>query len=152
MRHLDDDFVSGVQPRAVDLREASGGERRVVEAGEELLDRLAQLALDQLLRALAGEARHLVLKPRQFSDHLWRQHVDSRRQQLPDLDEGGAEPDERVAQPRREHPPRLDRLGRLAPIRVLAPQHKHPPRLQHAAAPDDPRATQQAQPVPDPQP
>lgn len=71
-------LLPSLQCRSVDLREAGGGEWRIVERGEELLHWLPQLLGDELLGTFGGKARNLVLQPRELADHLRLQYVDAR--------------------------------------------------------------------------
>jgi hypothetical protein len=62
-------------------------DRRVVEAGEEGLERASELRLDGPSRLRAGERRQPVLQIRQVGRQLLADQVGARRQELAQLDE-----------------------------------------------------------------
>ena len=58
--HLDRDVAPVVQPRAVDLADRGGGDRLGLERREDLLDRLVELGLDDLLHVREADLRRRV--------------------------------------------------------------------------------------------
>ena len=62
--HLDDDAPPVRQRRAMHLADRRGGERLLVELGEQPLDRLAELLADRALDVLVRERAHVVLQAR----------------------------------------------------------------------------------------
>mmetsp|Transcript_22642 Transcript_22642/g.70885 ORF Transcript_22642/g.70885 Transcript_22642/m.70885 type:complete len:242 (-) Transcript_22642:330-1055(-) len=109
--HLDrDGLAAALQHGAVDLAQARGGERGLVEALER---ELAQLLLDDGARP--GERGHVVLERLEDVRVLLGQHVRPGRQDLAELDEGRSQLQQRVARElgRRRRVARLPRLPRF---------------------------------------
>ena len=71
----------------------------LLEVEERPLDRQAELRLDDPLDVLDRERRHLVLELPELGDHVRRDEVGTRREQLPELDERRPELVEHLAQP-----------------------------------------------------
>ncbi len=85
---LDDDLGVVRQRRSVHLADRGGRDRLLLEVEERLLDREAQLRLDDPLDVLHRERRDLVLELAKLDDDVRRHDVGSRREQLAELDEG----------------------------------------------------------------
>ena len=92
------------------LGDRGGGDRLIVEAGEQRVDRLAELGLDDAPGLGAGESRQMVLQLRQVGRDLFAQKVGARRQGLAELDEGRTHLLQRRRQP-------LARPARIAAAR-----------------------------------
>jgi hypothetical protein len=88
--HFDDHVGAGSQSCDVYLSDRGGGERCTVEAGEDLVDRGAELSLQNSLDVCPRHRPGAVLKAAQLVDHLCREQVPTRRQDLSQLDEGDA--------------------------------------------------------------
>ena len=116
---LDDNLLPCLQHRAVDLSERRGGERRALKRLEELVDRPIELRLYDRERAVRIEAWHLILQARELLDRLRREHVDARREELADLDEGRPELYQHVAQARRQLAVRLDLRVAVSALRLV---------------------------------
>ena len=98
-QHLDRDLAAVGGDGEMDLGDRGGGDRRVVEAGEQRVDRLAELGLDGAPRLGAGEGRQVVLQLRQVGGDLFAQKIGAGRQRLAELDEGRAHLLQRRRQP-----------------------------------------------------
>ena len=85
--HLDGDNAPVVQDGAVYLRQRCRGDRRGFELSEHRLERLTQLALDDLPDHLEGLRRHLVLQVREHVDVLVRHDVRPAAEELQRLDQ-----------------------------------------------------------------
>ena len=75
----------------MDLRDGGGG-NRFAETDEEIVDRAAERALDGGDRLAARKGRHPVLQLGEVERHVVADDVGPRRQELAELDIGGAEP------------------------------------------------------------
>jgi hypothetical protein len=119
--HLDHHPLAVGKPGAMDLTDRGGGDRHVVEFGEELLDRPAEFLLDGVADLIWWVGRHIILKLLQFLGQRRSDDVGPRAEDLPQLDEGrpkigkgqadagfACEPGEMLALPARE-----DALGEL---------------------------------------
>ena len=98
--HLDDDPLARLQPGAVDLADRGRGDRRQLELGKQLVQRLAQLRLDRLandLRRIGGRRRLELL---QLVGQLLADQVGPGAQQLAELDERRPQLGERQADSR----------------------------------------------------
>jgi hypothetical protein len=60
--NLDDRFSPVMQPSRVDLRDRGGGQRRAVELGKQLVDRMPERALDLSDRVARREWADVVLQ------------------------------------------------------------------------------------------
>src|SRR5207247_1367459 len=80
--HLDGDAPAVRQRGAMDLADRSRGDGPVVELGEELVDREAEILRDDLLDVRERKRTNVVLKPAQLGDDVRRQDVGPGRQQL----------------------------------------------------------------------
>ena len=87
-QHLDRDLAAVGGDGEMHLGDRGGGDRRVVEAGEQRVDRLAELGLDDAPGLGAGESRQMVLQLRQVGRDLFAQKIGAGRQGLAELDEG----------------------------------------------------------------
>jgi hypothetical protein len=85
----------------VDLADRPGCKRLGLDRGEDVLPGDAELLLHHDHDVVLVERRHLILQRRQLGDRLRRDQVRPRREDLPELGEGGAELLERQAQPPR---------------------------------------------------
>ena len=92
----------------------------IVEAGEQRVDRLAELGLDDAPGLGAGEGRQVVLQSRQVGGDLLAQKVGAGRQRLAELDEGRAHLLQRRRQPL-ARPARVAARARTAAPRRPAP-------------------------------
>ena len=108
------------RPGAVDLPQRGGGQRVVLERGEELPDRRPQFGLDHLSHGDRRFRSDLILQTRQLGRDGLGQNVDAGGEELPHLDPHAAQArrqaavavsDAAVARPRRAHrdPPQPDR-------------------------------------------
>jgi len=82
---LDRHLAPVARRRHVDLGDGGGGHRLVLEMAKQLLDRLAQLALDRRARLVAGEGRQMVLQCRQIGRHVLAQEVRTGGEHLAEL-------------------------------------------------------------------
>ncbi|OQC41027.1 MAG: hypothetical protein BWX64_01156 [Acidobacteria bacterium ADurb.Bin051] len=89
----------------MDLGDRGGGERLGLDVGEEGERVASEIALDELQEAAVGERREAVEEAGELARHPLRQEVLAQREDLAELDVGGAE--------RLEPPPELDREGEL---------------------------------------
>ena len=136
VQHLDDDLLAGLEPRHVDLRHRRGRDRRLVELGEDLVRRRAELRGDD--GSDGGVRRRLdrVAERAELLDVLGRQQVRLHRRELTDLDVRALEPARRLLEaPRVPAVQRREALGaeRRAKDRRADVQPKvrrHEPRLQ----------------------
>jgi hypothetical protein len=78
----------------VHLRHRRGRDGLGLEVGEHLLERAREVLLDDAPHLGERERRHAVAQGREFVDQTLGQQVAARRRDLPDLDEGRAEPAE----------------------------------------------------------
>ncbi len=93
------------QDGAVYLADRRGGERRLVEALVDLVERTAQGVLDSLLDVGERDRVHLVLELFQLGDPGGGDHVRAGGRDLPEFHEGGAEVHRDQADPLRERDP-----------------------------------------------
>ncbi len=89
--HLDHHLVALQRAGAVRLPDRCGAQRLGLEVREVLLERCAQRGLDLGARDVEGQARRIVLQRFERAGPLGRQQVPPRRQDLAELDEGGAQ-------------------------------------------------------------
>src|SRR5712691_6149560 len=87
--HLDHHVLARGEPRAVHLGDRRGRHRGGVDRGEELVGGFAQALLDQLQDQLHRHGRGAILKMAELGDEIRRQDVGPRGEDLPQLDEGG---------------------------------------------------------------
>ena len=99
--HLDDDFFAGAQPRRVHLRDRRGRDRRPVEADEHVVERAAELHLDDPPDRVERLGRHAVAQQLELGDELGREQPLAARDDLAELDVGRSELPEGDAQPAR---------------------------------------------------
>ena len=85
------------QRGAIDLTDARGGDGLLIEGGEELLHGVPELFLDARPDVLPGQRGHIVLQLRELFGEVRRHEVAARGEDLAGLDEGRAEPLERMA-------------------------------------------------------
>jgi len=88
---LDRDVLAAGRDGEMDLRDRRGGNRLVVEAGEDGRERLAKLGLDDAAGDRAGKGRQAVLQLRHVGGEFLAEQIGARRQQLAELDEARAE-------------------------------------------------------------
>ena len=89
--HLDRDSSPVRKRRTVDLTDRGGRDRSGIELGEELVDREAEVFLDHILDVAEREGTDIVLEPTQLGDDVRREDIGTRREELPELHERGAE-------------------------------------------------------------
>ena len=89
--NLDGDAVAVREGCAVDLADRGGGDRGLVEFGEELLDRELEVFSDDALDVFVGERAHVVLEGLQLGQDVRRDDVGAGREELAELDERRAE-------------------------------------------------------------
>ena len=97
--HFDRDLFARVHPRAINLTERRGGNRRGVDFGEGFLQRATEFALDARVGFGGGKRRNLILQRREFLDVGERQKIGARPQRLTDLDKRRPQRDEIDPQP-----------------------------------------------------
>mmetsp|Transcript_29729 Transcript_29729/g.65785 ORF Transcript_29729/g.65785 Transcript_29729/m.65785 type:complete len:241 (+) Transcript_29729:2112-2834(+) len=98
--HLDHHPLSScLDARQVHLTQGSCRYGDLLPLAEHLLNRLAKVGLHNLAGGLRVKGRHVVLQLLQLLDELGCQHVHSRTELLPDLDEGGAQAHQTLTQP-----------------------------------------------------
>jgi hypothetical protein len=85
------DFLAAVQPRPVHLPDAGRAQRHVVKLGKQLVERAAQLGLDDEARLGHREGRHVALQLLKLVDEFLGQQVGAVAQGLRQFDEGGAQ-------------------------------------------------------------
>src|SRR5207248_2592703 len=88
---------AGAGAGAVELNDGGGGDGLYVEYLEEILERVAELGLDDGARLSEGEGGHVFLEMFELAYQLDGDEVRSRGQDLSDLDEGGTQLGERGA-------------------------------------------------------
>ena len=134
--HLDDDVLAGLQRGRVYLRDRRGGDRRAVEAREHLLERLAEVTLDDGTHGFERLGGDLVAQHSELVDELLGEDALTRRQDLAQLDVGGAVLLELLAQPPRQPGARLGLVSRAALADVPAGEGlaEAPADRDHAAA------------------
>ena len=98
----------------VHLADARGRGRHLVELGVELLERLAERALDLAPYLLERERLHRVLQPRELLGERGGDEVGAHGEHLPDLGERRAEPLHRAAQSLLRREVRIGALGAVA--------------------------------------
>ena len=98
-QHLDRDLAAVGGDGEMHLGDRGSGNRRVVEAGEQRVERLAELGLDDSPGFGAGEGRQVVLQLRQVGSDPFAQEIGAGRQGLAELDEGRAHLLQRRRQP-----------------------------------------------------
>src|SRR5207247_10735455 len=82
---------------SMNLADRRSRERLLVELEEGLLEREPELLLNHVANLRERERPDVVLEPPQLGDDVGRHHVGAGREQLPELDEGGAELIEQLA-------------------------------------------------------
>src|SRR4051812_49246792 len=95
---LDGDTAPVRQRRAVHLADRRRRDWPFLELGEQLLDRQAELLLDDLLDVRERNRADVVLQAAELGDDVRRQDVGTRREQLPELHERRAELVEHLAE------------------------------------------------------
>ena len=85
--HLHGHVGAVVQPRAVDLGERGGGDRLAIELGVQLVDRPAELALDERLHLLPRPGRDGVVDQRHRLHVLLAEDVGAAAEELHGLDD-----------------------------------------------------------------
>ena len=144
--HLDRDLLARRQARAVHLADRRRGDRPLVELGEQLARRLAELLAQALLDLGVGPRRHLVLQPLELGAELLGQKVRHDRDELPDLDEQPLQPRDRAV-----HAARVAADVSCAPARRSPPASgSAPARLQRQIRQDDARGRPVGGPVAQP--
>src|SRR4051812_42811395 len=96
--NLDRDPAAVRERGAVHLADRGGGDGRLVEVGEELLDAQLELLADHALDVLVWDRADVVLELLQLEHDVGRDDVGTRREQLAELDEGRPELVEHLAQ------------------------------------------------------
>jgi hypothetical protein len=137
--HLEHHLAAAAQAGAMHLGQAGGAEGAGLDV-DDLGAALPQLLLQQLLHHGKGEGGHLVLETSQLLHQLGGQHIRARRKQLPELDEGRAQPQELIGEPAGPAP--LALAGPLvAPTAGIGPALAIPPQAgqQTKGQPPDPR-------------
>ena len=81
----------------MDLRDRRGGDRLLVELGEQFGERLAEVGLDDRLDLAETERRDAVLERAELVDDLGREQIGPRLHHLAELDERRAERAHRLA-------------------------------------------------------
>jgi hypothetical protein len=85
--------------REMHLRHRGGGHRAALEAGEDLVHRLAVGLLQLRDRLFGGKGRHAILQSRQFVGDVQRQQVATGGKHLAELDEDRTQVLQGLAQP-----------------------------------------------------
>eukprot|EP00302_Diacronema_sp_CCMP2436_P029768 CAMPEP_0179958584 /NCGR_PEP_ID=MMETSP0983-20121128/28110_1 /TAXON_ID=483367 /ORGANISM="non described non described, Strain CCMP 2436" /LENGTH=347 /DNA_ID=CAMNT_0021870727 /DNA_START=383 /DNA_END=1427 /DNA_ORIENTATION=- len=144
--HLDAHALALPCRRQVHLPERRGGQRNRVKLGERVW---SELSIENLVDLGERKGRALVLQRRELLDERGRHHVDARREQLAELDEGGAELEKPLLTLARKAPFVLRRAWQLEGDRALkderrdeAPDLRRPSNRQHprcTAQPAEPR-------------
>ena len=112
------------------LAERCRGDRNGVDRGVGTLERQTEFTLDLLDDAVERLGRYLVLQPFELTRDLWGQHVEARRQELPDLDHEPAEVGREVVEASRQLLQATGAASRGKPRKADARQHEfEPPRL-----------------------
>ena len=119
-QYLDRDLLALVGDREVDLRDRGGRDRLILEVLKHLGHGPVQLGLDRGARLRAREGRQAILQVGKVGRQPFAHEVGAGREELTQLDEAGAQLDERA--------------GQLLPGPALGPLARH-----QAAQPDDPR-------------
>ena len=96
--NLHHDVATVAQLRGVHLAEAGASERLVVELGEQIADAGAQLFLDRLFDVGEGHRLDVVLEMLQLLDVALRNEIGTSGKNLAELDVGGAELHEPLAE------------------------------------------------------
>src|SRR5262245_41566870 len=94
MLHLYHDRRAIFQSGRVNLADRRRGQRFVVEVGKELVDGTAELGLDGRVDRFGRVGGDICLKIRQFGGERQANNVRARREDLAELDKGGAELDQ----------------------------------------------------------
>ena len=68
--HLDDDVLAGAQPRRVHLRDRRRRDRRALERREHVVERAAELELDDAAHVVERLGRHPVAQQLELGDEL----------------------------------------------------------------------------------
>ena len=88
-----------LENRLVDASQRGGADRDRVESLEDILDRPAEIALQNGDGFVGGDRRHIVKQLAQLVAKSIRQQVGAHRKLLPDFDHAGAGPLEQSAEP-----------------------------------------------------
>ena len=88
--HLHDDLFAGAQPRRVHLRDRRRRDRRAVEALEHVVERAAEVELDDPAHDVERLGRHTVAEQLELGDELRREQALAARDDLAELDVGRA--------------------------------------------------------------
>ena len=99
---LDDDLLPADEAGDVHLGDRGGGERRLVERDEDLVETAAEILLDGAADVIERLRRHLVAAALELADELGRKDAFARRDDLAELDERRPERLGGEAQPPRE--------------------------------------------------
>ena len=132
----------------VDLGDRRGGERRPVEAGEDLLERPAEVLLDDGPDGLERLGRHLVAEQPELADQLGGEEALAGGEDLAELDVGRARGVSKAMRSRRDSPAR-DSSGRPSRRRPAAVDQVPAAEglAELGADPDHPPAGRQAAPA-----
>ena len=117
--HLHDDVGAGRERRPVHLADGRCGDRPLVEVEEGALDRETELLLDDAFDVGHRKRRDVVLELPQLDDHIRRDHVRPRREELAELHERRAELVEHLAEASAAVVVRLA-VGGAAPVEQVA--------------------------------
>ena len=129
--HLDDDLFAGEQRGRMHLGDGRGGERRLVEAREHVVDAGAEVALDHLADHVERLGGHLIATQLEFVDQLGGEQPFPAGDDLAELDVGRAEAFGGASQPLGDvGPARLDR-GEPAATPADHPRQQCPTEASH---------------------
>ena len=154
--HLDHDARPVPEFGGMHLADRRRGERRLVEAHEQVLERLMQLRFDDPAHLAERDRWRVILESCQFLEHVRGQQVGARTEHLPELRERGAQfperqsemlrlrevvPDRGAQGPRRESPEPALMHDRAEAVRR---EHmRDAPRPMHDRTPCEPRPVPQ---------
>ena len=110
---LDDHLRPIRQCRRVRLADRCRRERDRIQVREQLVQRPAELGLDDPFHDSGRLGRRGILKLRELRDEFGSEHVRARREDLPDFGSGHAEVRDRSAQLDRDHAPPARPIGVL---------------------------------------
>ncbi len=120
---LDDDLGAVLELRAVHLRNRGGGQRLGVEAGQHRFGFATEVLAQLRSQQLEGQGLHVAVQALEFGNPFRPEHVGAARQDLAELDEGGAEFFQRLAQ---LHGGRqLGQIGGMVPVQTVAGLLEH---------------------------
>ena len=120
---LEDHVLARQEPRPVDLGDRGGGNRDIVEAREDLIDRPLPLGFENGPRLLDRKGRNLILELAELLDERAGNEVGPNGEDLPELDERGAQLLEREPDPLGEGGPFLGE----GTVRSFPPSHPEEP-------------------------